>query len=143
MTEPIARLASGKAPEAYVLMRILQNHMVPYLPVLDAQGIDAIVRTDEDRIAQLQIKSRGLPIPGEGEGNQIKSLPRGSSPFDFLIIVLPIDESQQELEAWVVPAIDLQACLSPRGDLTMSRRLLRETWDRFHENWELIGKGRL
>ena len=139
MADSTSRLASGKAAEAYAWMRILQNNMVPYLPVLDVQGIDAIVRTGEDRIARLQIKSRSWPVSGEGFGEQLKSLPRGSSPFDFLVIVLP-DDSQHGYEAWIVPEHHLQRRLSSSGDLTMSRRLLREVWDRFHEAWEIIGR---
>ena len=139
MANKTSQLTRGKAAEAYVWMRILQRHMIPYLPVLDVQGIDAIVRTGEDKIARLQIKSRDWPVSGEDFGEQIKSLPQGSSPFDFLVIVLP-DDAKHGYEAWIVPTQDLQTRLSSRGDLTMSRRLMRETWSSFHEAWELIGK---
>ncbi len=139
MNESTRPLVSSKVAEAYVWMRILENDMIPYLPVLDVQGIDAIVRTSADRITRLQIKSRGWPVSGEDFGEQLKSLPQGTSPFDFLVIVLP-DDSLHGYEAWIVPEKELQERLSPRGDLTMSRRLLRETWDRFHEEWDLLAK---
>jgi hypothetical protein len=120
-------------------MRILAHDMVPYLPVSDSQGIDAIVRTEEGKTARLQIKSRGWPVSGEDFGEQIKSLPRDSSPFDFLIIVLPLG-SEGGYEAWVVPDQVLQKRMSPSGDLNLSRRLLREDWCKFHEAWDTIGR---
>ena len=130
----------GTAAEAYVWMRLLEHGMVPYLPMLDAEGADAVVRTAGGRHVRVQVKSRGRPLPDTGSyGEQVKGLwwePRTLA-FDYLVIVLPLD-TVGGYEAWVVPAKVVRDKLGEgRGDITLSRRLLRGVWAAYHEKWSL------
>ena len=130
---------AGKPEEAYVWMRLLQHGMLPCLPLVDCRGFDALVRLTDARCVRLQVKSRGEPLPATGGyGEQIKSLwwTEGVLGFDYLVIVLRL-EGEDGYQAWVVPADVIQPRLKSRGDLTLSRKLLRVDWARYRECWNL------
>lgn len=132
-------LKKAKAAEAYVWMRLLQHERVPYVPLADVEGVDLVVRTADEKFVELQVKSRDFPLPETGGyGYQLKALWRGENTlaFDYLVIVLPRN-NPQEHEAWVVPEAEVRDHLSPGGDLTLSRSLLRVKWAQYHEQWNL------
>ena len=129
-------------------MKLMEHDMVPYLPMVDVSGVDVVAETRNGKLAKLQIKPRGMPCPALGKGShrvQIKSLWWGQYKkevaFDYLVIVLPkTGPPQTGYKAWVVPKTVVQNRLKPegRGDLTMSVRLIREEWKKYHEKWEII-----
>jgi len=110
-------LLSGKAAEAYVWTRFLEHGFVPYVPLLDVEGVDLIIRTRERKFFNLQVKSRGFPLPEKSSyGYQIKGLwwTEGEVAFDLLVIVLPKEDSQDH-EAWIVPACKAKHRISNGG----------------------------
>ncbi|MEE9325459.1 MAG: hypothetical protein V3U90_07940 [Dehalococcoidia bacterium] len=132
-------LKKGKVAEAYVWMRLLQHGPVPYVPLADIEGADLVVRTADKKLVKLQVKSRGFALPKTGGyGYQIKNLWRGENTlaFDYLVIVLP-QNNPQEHEAWVVPKREVRRRLTPRGDLNLTLKLLRQEWKKYHEQWNL------
>ena len=134
-------MRKGKAADHYASMRLLQNNMVPYIPVVDYAGVDLVVETSAGAFAKIQVKSRGFPLPERGSyGEQIKDLwwSEGIVAFDYLIIVLPKEEPGT-YESWVVPASTVKERLSKGGDLTLTVKLLREEWREYSEGWQLIG----
>ena len=126
----------------------MEHGMVSYLPMVDVSGVDVVVEPRNGKWAKLQIKSRGTPCPALGKGpygEQIKSLwwdqHKKEVAFDYLVIVSPkTGPPQTGYEAWVVPKTVVNNRLKPegRGDLTMSVRLMREEWQKYHEKWEII-----
>ena len=128
-------LFTGKAAEAYVWTRFLEHGFVPYVPLLDVEGVDLIIRTREGEFFNLQVKSRGEPDP---YGLQIKKLWReeGKLAFDYLVIVVPL-EDERGYESWIVPAREVKHRVSNAGYITLKQDLLRQDWQQFHENWRL------
>lgn len=55
----VERQQQGKQAELYVLGEILKQGMRVYTPLVDVEGVDAIVRTSKDSLLEIQIKSRG------------------------------------------------------------------------------------
>ena len=140
-SQHVAAHRLGKEAEAYVWLRLLQNDFTPYLPLIDVDGVDALVEKPGGGFQKLQIKSRGFDGSSPPEyGQQIKDLRRGDSlPFDYLIIALPKENAKNtDLEAWTVPANVVTAKLSKGGDLTMSHRLMRKEWQEYYENWDSL-----
>lgn len=131
------RLSTGKRAELYVFQKLLDHDIVPYIPLVDVEGVDLLVKTAAHGYVGIQIKSRGILVTHtDFNGTQIKNLRRGAAhlSFDYLVIVLRQGTSGG-YEAWVVPANGVAPELSQGGDLNMSAHLLNFKWGGFKENW--------
>ena len=146
MVGKIDRQLGGKRAELYVIGELLRLGVVPYVPTIDVEGIDAVVRTSSGKLLAIQVKASGV------SGGRFPRwfifgdvLPR---PDLFLIGISVIDEEIQE--AWVFPSAVYRnyADIRPAGDwginLDSGKRkygmTLRDLLCGFRRRWELITK---
>ena len=53
----IGNLEKGKMAELAVFGELLKRGVIPYVPLVDIKGIDAIIRKDDGRLLEIQVKS--------------------------------------------------------------------------------------
>ena len=135
----------GKRAELTVFQALLERGTIPYLPLTDAEGVDAIVSVGGSRLLRIQIKARGF-----NEGIAPKRLFRVDklkTAHDFFVVC--VEASGRDIgNTWVFPSIvfDAYARRDPNGvrdlDLDMGKRKygqpLHEILCGFRNRWELI-----
>ena len=137
------RLTKGKRGELYVFGELLRRGVVPYVPMVDMEGIDAVIRSTTGHL-ELQVKSSATPK--SPRWFQVERLrPRESY---FLICVnLTVDPP----ETWIIPSQvfaenatqskdvwDLDMDATPRG----ARIGRAEALQGYREAWHLLVGGR-
>ena len=135
----------GKRAELFVFAELLKRDVVPYIPVADVQGIDAIVRTSHGSVLAIQIKSAGVSGSKHPGWLQVESV----KPQDNFFIVF-VEAPHGELgDTWIFPSkvFDEYAALPPKGsprdlDLDSGKKKfgqpLREVLCEFKNRWELL-----
>ena len=139
------RQTQGKRAELFVLAELLKRGVVPYLPMVDVEGIDAIVRTSQGSLLTIQIKSAGVAggqYPGWFQIGKV-------TPQDNFFIVC-VEAPQRKLgDVWILPSrvFDAYAATPPKGsprDLNLDSgkrkfgQPLREVLCGFRNRWELL-----
>ena len=135
----------GKRAELYVFGELAKRGLLPYVPVVDVEGIDAIVRPDGGEWLELQIKAlrvSGGKAPGWVQVDALK-------PEDGFFIIF-VEAPQAEIsDVWILPSrvFDAYASRPPKGrprdlDLDSGKRKfgqpLREILCGFRNRWELL-----
>lgn len=144
MARKVDKQLGGKRAELYVIGELLKLGVVPYLPVVDVEGIDAVVHTPSGKLLAIQVKAAG--VAGGQYPHWFIFGDVSPRPDLFLIGISVIDEKIQE--AWIFPSsVYLKyARTRPKGDwgfyLDYGKRKygmpLRDLLCGFRNRWELI-----
>ena len=88
----------GKLGELYVFAKLIENGAMPFLPIADIRGVDAVVRKKDGTYVEIQIKSTWPPEQA-GYFNVRNLVER-----DSLFIVGLIMDTKLPPEAWILPS---------------------------------------
>jgi hypothetical protein len=132
----------GKLGELYVFTKLIKEGAMPFLPIADIRGVDAVVRKRDGSYVEIQIKCTWPPEQA-GYFNVHNLIER-----DSLFIVGLIMGTEQP-EAWILPSKEFikHATLREKGTIyllslglgdtkleTSRREQLRE----YREAWHLL-----
>ena len=127
-----------------VLGELLKLGVVPYVPIADVEGVDAVVHISTGKLLSIQVKSAG--IAGGRYPRWFIFGDVSPQPDLFLIGVSVVDDKIQE--AWVFPLAVYRkyADIRPKGDwginLDAGKRKygmpLRDLLGGFRNRWDLI-----
>ena len=135
---------AGEIGELYVFSELLKRGAIPFLPLVD-EGVDALVRTPEGALVELQVKSAGSAGGKYPRWFQVANvIPRKG----FFIVGVEFVDGQPA-DTWILPSIvfDHYANRPPKGtprdlDLNIGARKfgmpLRDLLCGFRNRWELI-----
>ena len=132
----------GKLGELYVFAKLIENGAMPFLPVADIRGVDAVVRKKDGTYVEIQVKCTWPPEQA-GYFNVRNLVER-----DSLLIVGLIMGSEPP-EAWVLPSKEFinHATLREEGTVyllslglggTKLEATRREQLAEYREAWHLL-----
>ena len=137
----------GKLGELYVFAKLIENGAMPFLPIADIRGVDAVVRKRDETYVEIQIK---CTWPPEQAGYfNVRNLVERDSLFIVGLIM-----GTEPPEAWILPSKEFikHATLREKGTVyllslglgeTRLEQSRRKKLMKYRENWELlIGDGR-
>ena len=141
MDEP--RLATRKEGTQYVLDRLMQLGVNPYLPTMDVEGVDAIVRQQSGTHLEVQVRtSTQAHYPRWFRMQRLEPRP------NLYIVCLALGPEGQPMESWIVPSevFARWAVVSPEGshDLDLDSTPPDESRNRggilaqYQNRWELL-----
>jgi hypothetical protein len=87
----------GKLGELYVLSRLLEMGVIPFIPLVDIKGVDTVIRRTDGTYVEIQVKAT---YPPEQAG--YFNVP-GLVPCDNLFIV-GIIMGAGKPEVWIIPS---------------------------------------
>ncbi|MBI2886308.1 MAG: hypothetical protein HYY02_03765 [Chloroflexi bacterium] len=132
-------VTTGKLGELFVFSELLKMGSLPYLPLVDAEGVDAIVRASDGRLLELQIKTVGSQR--SPRWFQVQRLQ--ASERLFIICVEP------DHTTWIIPSYafekyatkskgtyDLDLDGTPRGLNAPRKEILAP----YRNNWSLLNR---
>ena len=132
----------GKLGELYVFSKLIEMGAMPFLPIADIRGVDAVVRRKDGTCVEIQIKTTWPPDQA-GYFN-IRNL----QPRDGLFIVCLI-MGEELPEAWIIPSkvFTERATVREKGSVhllslgsgeTKLERSRREKLLNYREAWHLL-----
>ena len=135
----------GKRAEFFVFGELLKRGLVPYVPLVDVEGVDAIVRTSQGNLLDIQIKSAGI---GEGKYSKWFAVDRVEPVDNFFIICVEAPQGEPT-NVWIFPSkvFHEYAANPPKGsprdlDLDSGKKKfgqpLSEVLCGFKNRWELL-----
>ena len=135
---------AGERGELYVFSELLKRGIVSYLPLVD-EGIDALVRTSNGQLIELQIKAAGS---AGGEYPRWFQMPFFEPRSNFMIVCVEFGNGEPR-HTWVFPSAiyDKYASRPPKGtprDLDLDSGVrkygmpLRDLLSGFRDQWNLI-----
>ena len=133
----------GKKGELFVLGELLQRGFAPYVPLVDVDGVDALVPIASGVVLKLQVKT--VATTNRPRWFQIRSVPQDKY---FFILGLEMQDTKPG-DVWILPAsvFDRYANRPPKGtprdlDLDTTRRgdiqPLKDILSGFRNRWELL-----
>ena len=143
--EMVTKQAAGERGELYVFGELLRQGAVPYRPLVDQQGVDALVRTNTGHIVELQITTSG------SAGSKHPSwflMPKFEPRKNFFILGVEFIEGKPG-DVWVLSSLVFDEYASGKAKGT-SRNLnldsgirkhgmpLRNLLCGFQNRWELL-----
>ena len=81
---------SGKRGELFVFTELLKRGLVSYVPLVD-EGIDALVRTSDEQLIEIQIKAAGS---AGGKFPRWFGMPEFSPKRNFFIVAIEFSEDE-------------------------------------------------
>lgn len=137
-----APLATGKIGELHVFSELLRRGVNPYVPLVDREGIDAVIRKRDGSYVELQVKSIATPqTPRWFNAN----IPRPRHQLFMVCVSL----ATHPVETWIIPShvftrhstysrkhglYDLNLDATKRGGSIRRGELLEE----YREAWQLL-----
>ncbi len=147
----IGNLEKGKMAELAVFGELLKRGVIPYVPLVDIKGIDAIIRKDDGRLLEIQVKSTySKEMQGSFNVDDLVAKPKF-----FIIGVIGEGDMPGKYEYWVFPSEVFLKNAQPiphpdkgyktyRLDLWSGKRkygaYLKETLQEFCNNWDPLVK---
>jgi hypothetical protein len=135
-------MTTGKIGELHVFGELLHRGVNPYVPLVDREGIDAVVRRRDGTYLELQIKTINTPQYPRWFGARI------SRPRNQLFMVC-VTLATVPSETWIIPShvfkthstysskigvYDLDLDATKRGSDVVRKKLLAE----YCEAWHLL-----
>lgn len=122
MTIELQSTEKGKLGELYVFTKLIENGAMPFLPVADVRGVDAVVCRKDGTYVEIQIKSTWLPEQA-GYFNVQNLSERDSLYIVGLIMGL------ERPEAWILPSSEFvkHATVREKGTVYLLSLGLGET----------------
>lgn len=140
----IGATEKGKLGELYVFRRLIERGAMPFLPIADISGIDAVVRKKDGTYVEIQVKATWPPEQA-GYFNVTNLVPRMNL---FIVCLIMGGETP---EAWILPsAIFLNHARMRKVDnktvyllslglgQTKLEQSRREKLAQYCENWSLL-----
>ena len=139
----IGTTEKGKLGELYVFGKLIEKGAMPFVPVADIQGVDAVVRKKDGTYVEIQIKATWPPEQA-GYFN-VPDLYVRKDLFIVGLIYANLPGQIEEMpEAWIIPSEVFAANTTKRrllglglGD-TEHERSLREKLADYREAWDLL-----
>jgi hypothetical protein len=138
----LERLTKGKQAELYVFGELLRRGVVPYVPMVDIEGVDALIRSTSGYL-ELQVKSSATPK--SPRWFQVERL-RPRENYFLVCVNLTTDPP----ETWIMPSgvfaekatqskdiWDLVMDATPRG----AHITRAEASQHYREAWHLLAGG--
>ncbi|MDA1128977.1 MAG: hypothetical protein O2913_09795 [Chloroflexi bacterium] len=135
---------AGERGELYVFGELLKRGAVSYVPLVD-EGVDALVRTAEGSVIEIQVKAAGS---AGGKYPRWFQMGHFEPRKNFMIVGVEFEKGDPKC-AWVFPSIifDKYASTPPKGsprDLDLDSGIrkygipLKDLLCGFRDRWELI-----
>ena len=139
------RQIQGKKAELAVFGELLERGAIPYLPLTDVEGVDAVVSIDGGELLRIQIKAAGINGGKDPKWFQVNKL---NVADDFFVVCVEAPNGIMG-DVWVFPSkvFDAYANLPPKGtprdlNLDLGKRKyglpLYDILCGFRNRWELI-----
>ena len=90
----------GKRQEYSVISELLKRGFDVYMTLVDDQGIDCVIRVNNKRYLDIQIKARSKGVKNWNLFPQLHSKPRGNFYFIFY--------TEKDNNFWVIPSKDIK-----------------------------------
>jgi hypothetical protein len=133
-------ISVGKIGELHVFVELLRRGVNPYVPLVDTEGVDAVVRRPDGSFLEIQVKA--IRTPQTPRWFQVQRLqPRNN--YFIVCVALATDP----IETWVIPShsfeahstvsqgtYDLNLDSTARGQTVPRGKLLEE----YKEAWHLL-----
>ncbi len=134
-------ISTGKIGEFHVFRELLRRGVNPYVPLVDIEGVDAVIKTKTGHYLELQVKT--VATEKSARWFQVQRL-RARHGYYIVCVALTIDP----IEAWIIPAnvfeqhatvdkgglYDLNLDSTARGSDVPRAKLLAE----YREAWHLL-----
>jgi len=137
----IGATEKGKLGELYVFMKLIEGGAMPFLPIADIRGVDAVVHKKDETYVEIQVKATWPPEQA-GYFNVTNLTPRNN------LFIVCLIMGREVPEAWILPSAVFKkhATMRKRGDKTVHLLSLglgetkleqsrREKLTQYHENW--------
>ena len=137
----IGAVEKGKLGELYVFSKLIERGAMPFLPIADIKGVDAVVRRKDGTYVEIQVKATW--------GNQagyfnVRNLAERESLF-IVGLIMGIEPP----EAWILPSKEFikHATLREKGTVhllslglgeTKLEQSRRKQLAEYRENWALL-----
>jgi len=143
----IGSLEKGKIAEYAVFRELLKRGVIPYVPVTDTKGIDAIIRKKDGRLVEIQVKGT-YSDEMQGSFNIGDLTPRDNF---FIVGVVCEGNEPENCEYWVFPSKvfhqEAQQIRDPKTGYTIFRldiysgkrkrgALLKDILRQYKNNWD-------
>jgi len=140
----IGTIEKGKLGELYVFSKLIEKGAMPFLPLADITGIDAVVLRKDGAYVKIQIKTTWTEYMA-GYFN-VPDLDKVNPPKDLFIVDLIMGKElrgTQEPETWIVPSQEYarnstKKYLGIGTGATPKERRLREKLAAYREAWHLL-----
>ena len=136
-------IMQGKRAELAVFGALLQRGALPYLPLVDVEGVDAVVSVAGSRLFRVQVKAAGV-VRGDPKWFHIEKL----DVADDLFVVCVEAPNGVIGDMWIFPSavFDAYATCDSKGnrDLDLNGGIMKHgqpLWELlcgFRNRWELI-----
>ena len=133
----IGAIEKGKLGELYVFMKLIERGAMPFMPIADIGGIDAVVRKKDGTYVEIQVKTTEKP-----EQRGWFNVP-GLMPKENFFIV-GIEVSKKGYEVWIFPSQVFADHTTKRRQLGLDSGIrkygkrLREKLADYYEAWPLL-----
>jgi len=134
----------GKLGELYVFRRLIERGAMPFLPIADIRGVDAVVRKKDGTYVEIQVKATWPPEQA-GYFNVKNLIPRKN------LFIVCLIMGREIPEAWILPsAIFVNHATMRKMDNktvhllslglgeTKLEQSRREKLTQYRENWNLL-----
>lgn len=132
----IGATEKGKLGELYVFRKLIENGAMPFLPIADIRGVDAVVRKKDGSYVEIQIKTTWTE-----EMKGYFNVPDLVARKNYFIVGLIMEETP---EAWIIPSEVFATLTTERRQLglglgtTEHEKSLREKLAAYREAWHLL-----
>ncbi len=133
----------GKLGELYVFGKLIENGAMPFVPLVDIRGVDAIVRKKDGTYVEIQVKSTWPPEQAGYINVPDLNVREGLFIVGLIYTSLP-GQIEEMPEAWIIPS-DLfeentgkRRILSLGSEETKHQLNLREKLAEYREAWHLL-----
>jgi hypothetical protein len=132
----IGNIEKGKLGELHVFMKLIERGAMPFLPICDITGIDAVVRKKDGTYVEVQVKTTVKPSQ-RGWFNVPGLIPREN------LFIVGIEVSEEGYGVWIFPSQVFADHTTKRRQLglnsgTRTGQPLREKLAEYYEAWSLL-----
>ena len=139
----IGATEKGKLGELYVFSKLIEKGAMPFQPIADVSGVDAVVRKKDETYVEIQVKSTWPP---EQAGYiNVPDLNVRRELFIVGLIYANLPGLIEEMpEAWIIPSDVFEANTTERRllslglGITKHEKSLREKLADYREAWHLL-----
>lgn len=140
--EKIGATEKGKLGELYVFSELIRRGAMPFLPIADISGVDAVIRRKDGTYVEIQIKTTWTE---EMKGYfNVPKLDKVNPPKNLFIVGLIMDEELRGTpETWIIPCQvyienSTKKYLGIGTGYSTQERQLREKLAQYREAWHLL-----
>jgi hypothetical protein len=139
----------GKKAELAVFGELLERGVIPYVPLVDTKGIDAIIQKTDGSLVEIQVKGTFSNIM-QGSFNIRDLIPKDNL---FIVGVIPLGNIKNLYEYWIFPSqefadyaqkINIDGHINFRLDIYSGKRnssgTLGERLNHCKNNWDPLIK---